>query len=115
MLVVALGANDGLRHVPADEVRTNLRQILQRARDRNMKILLAGMETPPYHGWQYTLDFHRIFPDLASEFGAALMPFLLTGVVGNPDMNLADGVHPNAAGMRVIANGMWPYLEPLLR
>ena len=115
VLVVALGANDGLRHVPVDQVRSNLRQILQRARDRNMKILLAGMETPPYHGWQYTLDFHRVFPDLAKEFEAVLMPFLLAGVVGNSAMNLPDGVHPNAAGMQAIANAMWPYLEPLLR
>ena len=115
VLVVALGANDGLRHVPVEQVRSNLRQILQRARDRNMKILLAGMETPPSHGWQYTLDFHQVFPDLAREFDAVLMPFLLTGVVGNSAMNLPDGVHPNAAGMQAIANGMWPYLEPLLR
>jgi acyl-CoA thioesterase I len=115
VLVVALGANDGLRHVPVEQVRSNLRQILQRATDRDMKILLAGMETPPYHGWQYTLDFHQVYPDLAREFDAVLMPFLLAGVVGNPAMNLGDGVHPNAAGMRAIANAMWPYLEPLLR
>jgi acyl-CoA thioesterase-1 len=114
VLVVALGANDGLRHVPIEQVRSNLRQILQRGKEKGLKILLAGMETPPYHGWQYTLDFHHIFPDLAREFDATLMPFLLTGVVGNPDMNLPDGVHPNAAGMRAIANAMWPYLEPLL-
>lgn len=114
VLVVALGANDGLRHVPADQVRSNLREILERAQARGLKVLLAGMETPPYHGWQYTLDFHRIYPDLAAEFGVPLMPFLLAGVVGHPEMNLPDGVHPNAAGMRAIANAMWPYLEPLL-
>jgi acyl-CoA thioesterase I len=115
VLVVALGANDGLRHVPIEQVRSNLREILRRARSQGLKILLAGMETPPHHGWQYTLDFHRLFPDLASEFDVPLMPFLLTGVVGNQAMNLPDGVHPNAAGMRAIANAMWPYLEPLLR
>jgi acyl-CoA thioesterase-1 len=115
ILVVALGANDGLRNVPVEEVRANLREILRRARSQGLKILLAGMETPPHHGWQYTLDFHRLFPDLAREFDVPLMPFLLTGVVGNQSMNLPDGVHPNAAGMRAIANAMWPYLEPLPR
>ena len=115
VLIVAVGANDGLRHVPVTEVKRNVAQIIERGKARNMKVLLAGMDTPPYHGWQYTLDFHRVFPDLASEYKVPLMPFLLIGVVGNPDLNLPDGVHPNAAGMRVIADAMWPYLEPLLR
>ncbi|HVL69544.1 MAG TPA: arylesterase [Vicinamibacterales bacterium] len=115
VLVIALGANDGLRHVPIAQVRNNLKQIIERARGRGIRMLLCGMETPPHHGWQYTIDFHRIFPGLASEYGIPLMPFLLTGVVGNPDLNLPDGVHPNAAGMRAIADAMWPYLEPLLR
>jgi acyl-CoA thioesterase-1 len=73
------------------------------------------METPPTHGWQYSVDFHRLFPELAGRYDVPLMPFLLFGVAGNPDYNLGDRVHPNAAGMRVIAETMWPYLEPLLR
>lgn len=115
VLVIAVGANDGLRHVPVAEVRRNVAQIIERGRARGLRMLLCGMETPPNHGWQYTLDFHQIFPGLAAEYDLPLMPFLLTGVIGNPDLNLPDGVHPNAAGMRVIADAMWPYLEPLLR
>ena len=115
VLVVAVGANDGLRNVPIAQVKGNLEQIIQRAQARGLKVLLAGMETPPNHGWQYTLDFHHIYPELAAQYRVPLMPFLLTGVVGNRELNLPDGVHPNAAGMRVIAAAMWPYLEPLLR
>ena len=115
VLVVALGANDGLRHVPIDQVRGNLAAIIERGQSRGLRILLCGMETPPSYGWQYTLDFHRIFPDLSAKYQIPLMPFLLVGVVGNADLNLGDMAHPNAAGMRVIADAMWPYLEPLLR
>ena len=115
VLVIALGANDGLRHVPVEQVRGNLSRIIETGRERGLRILLCGMETPPSRGWQYTLDFHQVFPDLAAQYNVPLMPFLLTGVVGNPELNLADLAHPNAAGMRVIADAMWPYLERLLR
>ena len=115
VLVVALAANDGIVGVPVDTVKQNLRQIIQRARTRNISVLLAGMESPPIHGVDYSIRFHNIFPDLAAEFNLRLMPFLLQNVLGRPDLNLPDGLHPNAAGMRVIATEMWPYLEPLLR
>jgi acyl-CoA thioesterase I len=114
VLIVAVGANDGLRGVPLAEVRRSLSNIIERARARDIRVLLCGMDTPPAHGWQYTLDFHRIFPALAAEYGVPLMPFLLTGVVGDPAYNLGDRIHPNAAGARRIAEHMWPYLEPLL-
>ena len=115
VLIVAVGANDGLRNVPVATIRENVSAIIDRAQSRGVKVLLCGMETPPVHGWQYTVDFHRIFPDLAAKHSVPLMPFLLWGVAGDPEYNLGDRVHPNAAGMRVIANTMWPYLEPLLR
>jgi acyl-CoA thioesterase-1 len=115
VLIVALGANDGLRGVPIATIRHNLETILERARDRDLRVLLCGMETPPVHGWQYSVDFHRLFPELAGRYNVPLMPFLLLGVAGNPDYNLGDRVHPNAAGMRIIAENMWPYLEPLLK
>jgi acyl-CoA thioesterase-1 len=115
VLIVALGANDGLRHVPVDTIRSNLETMIERAQARGIRILLCGMETPPTHGLQYTLEFHHLFPDLATRYGVPMMPFLLTGVAGNPDYNLPDRVHPNAAGMRIIAQNMWPHLEPLLR
>lgn len=115
VLIVALGANDGLRGVPIATVRDNLAFMIETAQARGIRVLLCGMETPPTRGWDYTIEFHRIFPELAARYGVPLMPFLLTGVVGNPDMNLADGWHPNAAGARRIAENMWPSLEPLLR
>jgi len=115
VLVVALGANDGLRHVPVEQVRSNVARIIERGQSHGLRVLLCGMETPPSYGWQYTLDFHRIFPDLAAQYKVPLMPFLLAGVVGDPDLNLGDLAHPNAAGMRIIADAMWPHLEPLLR
>ena len=115
ILVVALGANDGLRGVPIDQVRSNLSTIIERAQARSIRVLLCGMETPPTRGWDYTIAFHRIFPDLSARYGVPLMPFLLGGVVGEPSLNLPDGFHPNAAGYRRIALAMWPYLEPLLR
>jgi acyl-CoA thioesterase-1 len=115
VLIVALGANDGLRNVPVTTVQRNLATIVERAQQRNIRVLLCGMETPPNHGWQYSLDFHRIYPELARTYDVPLMPFLLTGVVGRPELNLADGWHPNAAGARRIADNLWPYLEPLLR
>ena len=104
-----------LQGVPVDTVKQNLRQIIQRARTRNISVLLAGMESPPNNGLDYSVRFHNIFPDLAAEFNVRLMPFLLQNVFGRPDLNLPDGLHPNAAGMRVIAAEMWPFLEPLLR
>jgi acyl-CoA thioesterase I len=115
VLIVALGANDGLRGVPIATLRRNLETIIERAQTRGVKVLLCGMETPPSRGWDYSLQFHRVFPELAARYGVPLMPFLLTGVVLNPDYNLEDGFHPNAAGHRRIADNVWPYLEPLLR
>lgn len=115
VFIVALGANDGLRGVPIATIRRNLEIIIDRAQSRQLRVLLCGMETPPTHGWQYSVDFHRLFPELAGRYGVPLMPFLLFGVAGDPDFNLGDRVHPNAAGMRVIAETMWPYVEPLLR
>jgi acyl-CoA thioesterase-1 len=115
VLVVALGANDGLQGVPVETMRQNLRQIIERARARDIRVLLCGMESLPNRGLEYVLRFHNVFPELAAEYGIPLMPFLLRNVLGRQDLNLPDGLHPNAAGMRVIANEMWPWMEPLLR
>ena len=115
VLIVALGANDGLRNVPVEDVRRNLSTIIETAQGRQIRVLLAGMEAPPARSLQYSLEFHQIFPDLAQQYNVPLMPFLLAGVFGVPSLNLADAFHPNAAGHRRIAENMWPHLEPLLR
>ena len=115
VLVIALGANDGLRGVPVATVRRNLETIIQRAQGRQMKVLLCGMETLPNPGLDYALNFHRIYPDLSQQYNVPLMPFLLIDVIGRAELNLPDGWHPNAEGARVMARNIWTYLEPLLR
>ncbi len=114
ILVLALGANDGLRGVAPAEVERNLATIIERAQARNVSVLLCGMETPPFNGWDYTVAFHQIFPGLAAEYNVPLVPFLLAGVALNPELNAADGIHPNAAGAQRIADTVWAHLAPML-
>lgn len=114
ILIVALGANDGLRGVPVAQVRANLEQIIERATAQGAAVLLCGMEALPLYGWQYTVDFHNLFPSLAAKYKLPLVPFLLNGVLGNLDLMTTDGVHPNAAGAQVIAANIWPYLQPMV-
>ena len=98
ILIVALGANDGIRGVEGALVRRNLSTIIERAQARQIRVLLCGMEAPPFYGWNYTLAFHEIFPDLARNTNVPLVPFLLAKVALNPEMNGEDLIHPNAAG-----------------
>ena len=115
LLIVALGANDGLRGVPLAEIERNVRAIIEAAQQHGIQVLLCGLETPPLRGWEYTVGFHSMFRRLAERYKVPLVPFLLTGVALARDMNLEDGVHPNAAGAGVIADNVWPYLEPMVR
>lgn len=113
ILIVALGANDGLRGVAVQRVRTNLETIIESAQTRRIAVLLCGMDALPINGWQYTLDFHNIFPSLAARFNVPLVPFLLDGVFANETMLQEDFVHPNAAGAVQIARNILPYLQRL--
>jgi acyl-CoA thioesterase I len=113
ILIVALGANDGLRGVPVADVRRNLEQIIAGAQARGVSVLLCGMGALPFYGWQYMIEFHEIYPGLAAKYNVPLVPFLLTGVLANQAMLLPDMVHPNAAGAKAIAANIWPYLQPL--
>lgn len=115
ILVLELGANDGLRGIEIATIERNLATIIERAQARGIRVLLCGMETPPLRGWNYSLEFHRLFPRLAARYGIPLVPFLLEGVALNPEFNGDDTIHPNAAGARLIAETVWPYLEPLVR
>lgn len=115
VVIVALGANDGLRGLPTAAMRANLVAIVDRLRTSGARVLLAGMRMPPNYGEAYTRDFARVFPEVARQTGVAFTPFLLDGVAADSRLNQADGIHPNAAGHAVIADRMWPYLEPLLR
>lgn len=115
VLILSLGANDGLRGVDLSAMSGNLSTIIARAKARSVRVLLCGMETPPLRGWSYTLQFHNLFPTLAREHGVPLVPFLLAGVALDPEMNLEDMIHPNAAGARRIADTVWPFLDALIR
>jgi acyl-CoA thioesterase-1 len=115
ILILELGANDGLRGVDIATVERNLSTMIERAQSRAIRVLLCGMETPPIHGWNYTVDFHQLFPRLARKYNVPLVPFLLEGVVLNPDLNGGDEIHPNAAGAQRIAETVWPYLQPMIQ
>ena len=115
VVILALGANDGFRGVPVATVRRNLDAMIGIAKARGIDVLLCGMEAPPVHGWQYSLDFHFMFPELAAQHQVPLVPFMLTGVLGRTDLNLEDGLHPNADGARQVAENIWPHLEPMLK
>ena len=98
VLVVALGANDGLRGLPVAQLKANLSQIVERAQARGIVVILAGMEAPPNYGPEYAASFRRVFADVAGQDRLTFVPFLLAGVAGVPDLNQADGIHPTAAG-----------------
>lgn len=115
IVIVALGANDGLRGVPVDALRDNLTAIVTRLQASGARVLLAGMRLPPNYGAAYADAFAETFRDVARRTSAAFLPFLLEGVGGDPALNQADGIHPNVAGQRAVADRIWPSLQPLLR
>jgi acyl-CoA thioesterase-1 len=114
VVIVALGANDGLRGLPVDELRDNLEAIVRRVQGAGARVLLAGMRVPPNYGDEYARAFAAVFPEVARRTGAALAPFLLDGVAGHARLNQADGIHPTAEGHKLIAASLWPRLRPLL-
>jgi acyl-CoA thioesterase I len=115
VLIVALGGNDALRGLPVEQLKQNLTAIVERAAGRNIKVILAGMEAPPNYGAAYTAAFRQTYRDVASEHGAALIPFLLDGVAGLPEMNQGDGIHPTAAGAEKLAETVWSALRPIVK
>lgn len=116
VLVLELGGNDGLRGIPPADTRANLQGIIERARARYPEavIVIAGMQIPPNLGQQYTAAFRDLYPALAAANEATLIPFLLEGVGGVPELNLPDGIHPTAEGHRIVAETVWRALGPLL-
>ena len=114
VLVLALGANDGLRGQPVAGIETNLREIVRRARAAGAQVLLAGMKMPPNYGPDYTRDFEALYSRLARELDLAFVPFLLAGVAADPKLNQADGIHPSAEGQRIVARLVADALQPML-
>jgi acyl-CoA thioesterase-1 len=114
-VVLALGANDGLRAVPVAEMKANLEAILQKLRAGEVATLLAGMRAPPNMGEDYTERYEAAFRDLADRFDVTFYPFLLKGVAARPELNQPDGIHPNAGGVEVMVENIWPTFEDWLR
>lgn len=116
IFVLELGGNDGLRGIPVSETRRNLQAILEKVHAKYPQAdrVLAGMQIPPNMGQDYTSEFKRIYPDLATENDIPLIPFLLEGVGGEASLNLPDGIHPNADGHRIVAENVWKTLQPIL-
>ena len=115
IMVVELGVNDGLRGVPVALVKANLEKIITAAQSQKSEVVLCAMEALPLQGWEYTIAFHQMYEDLAATYGVTLVPFLMNGVLGNPDLISDDGVHPNAAGARYIAETIFEYVFPIAR
>lgn len=112
-----LGGNDGLRGIPLDETKRNLKLILDKVRQTysESKLILAGMEIPPNMGADYTAEFRQLYPQIASSYDdLILIPFMLEGVGGDPDLNLPDGIHPTVEGHKIVAENIWPYLKDII-
>jgi acyl-CoA thioesterase-1 len=114
IVILAIGANDGLRRVSVATVERNISTMIERAQTRGIDVLLCQMEAPPLGGFNYTIEFHRVFTRLAERYKVVLVPFFLVGIIGNDELDLDDSLHPNAAGHKVIADAIWPHLRPML-
>ncbi len=108
LMLLELGANDGLRGLPPADTKRNLAAIIEKAQAADVPVLLTGMLAPPNLGRDYGAEFDAVFPDLAEEYGTHFYPFFLDGVAAEPDLNLSDGMHPNGAGVDVIVARILP-------
>jgi acyl-CoA thioesterase I len=117
ILILQLGINDVFHGLSVDQIRNNLQRIIDKVKARNpdVHVIIAGMQLPGYTADDYVSAFGNMFADLAAKNQAALVPYLLEGVSGNPSLNLPDGIHPNAAGQRILAENVWHVLEPVAR
>ena len=114
VLIVALGGNDGLRGLSVAQMRENLTTIVQRAKERGIVVILAGMEAPPNFGQEYATAFRQAFREVALEERVMFIPFLLQNVAGRSELNQADGIHPNVQGAAAVADTVWGVLRPVL-
>jgi acyl-CoA thioesterase-1 len=117
IFILELGINDAFLGVPIDQIEANLQSIVDqvKARNPNVRVIIAGLQLPNYSADDYVSAFGRMYVDLAAKNKAALVPYLLEGVGGKPDLNLGDGIHPNAAGQKILAENVWRVLERIAR
>jgi acyl-CoA thioesterase-1 len=114
LLVLALGANDGLRGLDINEMKANLAKTIEFAQGAGIDVALTGMLVPPNMGPEYSSAFAQVFPDLAAQYDLPFLPFLLEGVAAIPELNQGDGIHPNVEGAKIVANTVYQFLQPLL-
>jgi len=115
IVILELGANDGLRGLPLTTTRENLTKMVQIAQAAGARVLLVGIRIPPNYGPRYTDEFARVFPDIANQYHLPLVPFLLEKVALDPNLMQEDGLHPNARGEPAVLDTLWRQLEPLLQ
>ncbi|MBB1519785.1 arylesterase [Aquipseudomonas guryensis] len=114
LVIIELGGNDGLRGQAPAQLQQNLAGMVQLSQKAGAKVLILGMRLPPNYGQRYTTAFAEVFPKVAEEYGAALVPFMLEGVAGVPSMMQPDGIHPTTAAQPRLLDNVWPALKPLL-
>jgi len=114
LVIVELGGNDGLRGQPPAQLQQNLAAMVEQSQTAGAKVLILGMQLPPNYGVRYTTAFARVFPKVAKDTGASLVPFFLQGVGGVPGMMQYDGIHPAAQAQPTLLDNLWPSLKPLL-
>jgi len=114
ILILELGANDLLRGMPVGKMKENLARIIQKAKAKNIKVLLCGMLAPPTMGSDYQRDYTNAFPDLADEYKVEFLPFLLDGIATKKELNQADSIHPNAEGTKLMTENIYKSLRPML-
>lgn len=117
IFILELGINDAFRGVPVDQIRDNLQKIIDKVKTRNpnVRVVIAGMQLPNHGADDYISAFGRMFTDLAAKNRATLVPYLLQGVAGDRSLNVSDGIHPNGAGQKILADTVWHVLEPVAR
>lgn len=115
VMILELGANDMLRGQDLNNTKKNLAAIIEKAQAKNVEVILAGMEAPTNFGEDYQRAFHNLFVDLAKQYKLKLIPFFLTNVAGNAELNQGDGIHPNVLGTKLVLDNVWQVLEPTLK
>jgi acyl-CoA thioesterase-1 len=115
VVVIELGGNDGLRGQPVETLRANLAKMIELSLQRGARVLLAGIQLPPNYGPAYTHALAAVYPELAKQYGVTLVEFLLDGVALHPELMQHDGIHPNAAGQKVVFENVWRVLRGVLR
>jgi len=115
ILILGLGANDLLRGMPVAKIKANLDKIIRKAKAKNVQVLLCGMLAPPTMGTEYQREYTFVFPDLATEHKTDFLPFLLENVALKKELNQADGIHPNEAGAKIMADNIYKALKPMIQ